>query len=50
MLRPGVPRLSHPGVAHAIPSVAFIPHVERAANPVDQDAHWGSFRNDWFAV
>ena len=24
MLRPGFPRLSHPGVAHAIPSIAFI--------------------------
>ena len=29
MLRPGFPRLSHPGVAHAIPSIAFIAQVYR---------------------
>ena len=31
MLRPCFPRLSHPGVAHAIPSVAFIAQVYRRA-------------------
>ena len=29
MLRPGFPRLSHPEVAHAIPSVGFIAQVYR---------------------
>ena len=29
MLRPGFPRLSHPGLAHAIPSIAFIAQVYR---------------------
>ena len=33
MLRPGFPLLSHPGVAHAIPSIASIPQVYRAAKP-----------------
>ena len=31
MLRPGFPRLSHAGVAHAIPSIAFIGPVYRRA-------------------
>ena len=34
MLRPGFPRLSHPGVAHAIPSIAFIAQVYGGAGPV----------------
>ena len=34
MLRPGFPRLSHPGVAHAIPSIASIARVYRGARPV----------------
>ena len=29
MFRPGFPRLSHPEVAHAIPSVGFIAQVYR---------------------
>ena len=29
MLRPGFPRLSHPEVAHAIPSVGFMAQVYR---------------------
>ena len=29
MLRPGFPRLSHPKVAHAIPSVGFMAQVYR---------------------
>ena len=35
MLRPGFPRLSHPGVAHAIPSIAFIPQVFGGRDPHD---------------
>ena len=31
MLRPGFPRLSHAGVAHAISSIAFIAPVYRRA-------------------
>ena len=31
MLRPAFPRLSHPGAAHAIPSIAFIAQVYRGA-------------------
>ena len=34
MLRPGFPRLSHPGLAHAIPSIAFIAQVYRGPKPV----------------
>ena len=34
MLRPGFPRLSHPGVAHAIPSIASIARVYPGARPV----------------
>jgi hypothetical protein len=29
MLRPDLPRLSHPGAAHAIPLIAFIAQVYR---------------------
>ena len=29
MLRPGFPKLSHPGLQHAIPSIAFIAQVYR---------------------
>jgi hypothetical protein len=34
MVRSGFPRLSHPGLAHAIPSIAFIAHVYRGAKLV----------------
>ena len=34
MLRPGFPRLLHPGLAQAIPSVAFMAQVYRGARPV----------------
>ena len=33
-LRPGFPQLSHPGVAHAIPSIAFIAQVFWGTKPV----------------
>ena len=33
MLRPGFPRLSHPGLAHAIPSIAFITQVYWGETP-----------------
>ena len=34
MLRPGFPKLSHPSLAHAISSIAFIAQVYRGAKPV----------------
>ena len=34
MLRPGFPKLSHPSLAHAISSIAFIAQVYRDAKPV----------------
>ena len=36
MLKPGCPRLSHPGVAHAIPSITLIAQVYRGGSTVSE--------------
>ena len=48
MFRPGFPRLSHPGLAHATPSTGFMAQVYRGAGKLtDQQRAEQAPADDW---